>query len=124
MQSGITGVNITTTAIVGHMRRLVTPSSTQSLPTNMHNQDIVPFSTQAALEAWHQVERLRWVHGALAIALRQAAYVGGCAPSSEAGTALLEQLTDLIPPVDPDRPLDQEVRMAADAVYAIANPAA
>ena len=76
VQSGITGVNITTTAIVGHMRRLVTPSSTQSLPTNMHNQDIVPFSTQASLEAWHQVERLRWVHGALALALRQAAYVG------------------------------------------------
>ena len=124
VQSGITGVNITTTAIVGHMRRLVTPSSTQSLPTNMHNQDIVPFSTQAALEAWHQVERLRWVHGALAVALRQAAYVGGCAPCSEAGTALLAQLSDLIPPVDPDRPLDQEVRQAADAVYAIANPAA
>jgi len=124
VQSGITGVNITTTAIVGHMRRLVTPSSTQSLPTNMHNQDIVPFSTQASLEAWHQIERLRWVHGALAVALRQAAYVGASTPHSEAGITLLRELSDLIPPVDPDRPLDQEVRLAADAVYAMADPAA
>ena len=83
-----------------------------------------PFSTQASLEAWHQVARLRWVHGALALALRQAAYVGASPPHSEAGSTLLQQLTDLIPPVDPDRPLDQEVRMAGDAVYAIADSAA
>jgi tyrosine ammonia-lyase len=37
--------------------RYATPASIQSLPTNGHDQDVVPFGTQAALEALRQAER-------------------------------------------------------------------
>lgn len=116
-QSGLTGLNIATTATVAHMRRMATPASIQSLPTNLHNQDIVPLGTQAALEARRQVTRLQWIQGSLAVALRQAAYVGGREPASKAGTRLLAQLSELLAPIDPDRPLDDDIRRAASLIY-------
>lgn len=116
-QSGMTGVNIAATAIVAHMRRMATPASIQSLPTNLHNQDIVPLGTQAALEAKRQVTHLQWIQGSLAVALRQAASVGGREPRSPAGRRLLERLAVLLAPIDPDRPLDHDVRRAAALMY-------
>ncbi|QLY30561.1 HAL/PAL/TAL family ammonia-lyase [Nocardia huaxiensis] len=113
-EHGLTGVQIAATATVVAMRRAAVPAAMQSLPTNQNNQDIVPFGTQAALTAYEQAGRLRWVHGSLALALRQARYLGGRAPRSEAGAALSEELCAAIAPVDPDRPLDVDIRRAAD----------
>ena len=112
-QSGLAGVNLAATSIVASMRRFATPASIQSLPTNGHNQDIVPFGTQAALEALRQTERLQLVQASLALGLRQAAYLGAPAPTSSAGAALLAFLCECSPPVDPDRPLDDDVRRLA-----------
>jgi histidine ammonia-lyase len=112
-QSGLAGVNLAATSIVASMRRYATPSSIQSLPTNCHNQDVVPFGTQAALEALRQSERLQLVQSSLALGLRQAAYLGAPPPSSEAGCALLAFLCDAVAPVDPDRALAEDVRRLA-----------
>ena len=109
-QSGLAGVNLAATALVAAMRRFATPSSMQSLPTNGHNQDIVPFGNQAALEALRQAERLSLVQGSLALGLRQANYLGGRKPMSTSGKALLEELTGLVAPVNPDRPLSDAVQ--------------
>jgi tyrosine ammonia-lyase len=117
-QSGLAGVNLTATAIVGSMRRYATPASIQSLPTNGHNQDVVPFGTQAALEALRQAERLALVQASLALGLRQATYLGAPRPTSSAGTDLLEQLSAWAPPVDPDRPLGADVRRLAHELHA------
>jgi histidine ammonia-lyase len=116
-QSGLAGVNLAATAIVASMRRYATPASIQSLPTNGHNQDVVPFGTQAALEALRQCEKLALVQGSLALALRQAAYLGAPAPSSAAGVSLLESLSAWVAPVDPDRPLGEDVRRLARALH-------
>ncbi|MCG8928199.1 aromatic amino acid lyase [Lentzea sp. CC55] len=67
---GVQGVQIATTAIVAAMRRACVPAGVQSLPTNLHNQDIVPFGTQAALTALEQAHDLRILHGSLAVGLR------------------------------------------------------
>ncbi|MGO9831703.1 MAG: aromatic amino acid lyase [Myxococcaceae bacterium] len=117
-QSGLAGVNLSATAIVGAMRRYATPASIQSLPTNGHNQDVVPFGTQAALEALRQAERLALVQASLALALRQAAYLGAPLPTSVAGSALLEQLSAWVLPVDPDRPLGADVRRLVFELHA------
>jgi tyrosine ammonia-lyase len=116
-QSGLAGVNLAATAIVASMRRYATPASIQSLPTNGHNQDVVPFGTQAALEALRQSEKLALVQASLALALRQAAYLGAPAPSSAAGVSLLEGLSAWVAPVDPDRPLAEDVRRLAHALH-------
>ena len=116
-QSGLAGVNLAATAIVGSMRRYSTPASIQSLPTNGHNQDVVPFGTQAALEALRQAERLALVQASLALGLRQATYLGAPHPTSGAGAEFLEQLTAWVLPVDPDRPLGGDVRRLVQALH-------
>ncbi|WP_381795890.1 histidine ammonia-lyase [Streptomyces niveus] len=115
-QHGVQGVQLAATAMVAAMRREAVPASVQSLPTNGHNQDVVPFGTQAALTALAQAERLRWLHGSLAVAVRQAAYVSGRRPAAPRCADVVDRLIEVIPPVDPDRPLDVEVRRAADVL--------
>ncbi|MFL6125841.1 aromatic amino acid ammonia-lyase [Actinophytocola sp.] len=115
-QHGLQGVQLATTAFVAEIRRTAVPASTQSLPTNLHNQDVVPFGTQAALRA-HDVAELLWLLcGSLALGLRQAVHVGGRRPTAPACAALLDTLAGAIRPVDPDRPLDADVRVAAELV--------
>ncbi|MFG2876376.1 histidine ammonia-lyase [Streptomyces sp. NPDC048337] len=117
-QHGVQGVQLAATATVAAMRRDAVPASVQSLPTNGHNQDVVPFGTQAALTALAQAERLRWLHGSLAVALRQAAHLSvrgsGRGPTAPRCAAVLDRLAAAIAPVDPDRPLDADVRRAAE----------
>ncbi|WP_431045354.1 HAL/PAL/TAL family ammonia-lyase [Streptomyces sp. P1-3] len=120
-QHGLQGVQLAATAMVATMRRGATPASVQSLPTNLHNQDVIPFGTQAALNALDTARLLRLLHGSLAVALRQAVHVGGRRPTASACAGLLDRLADLIPPVDHDRPLDDEVRQAADLLDRVAD---
>jgi histidine ammonia-lyase/tyrosine ammonia-lyase len=120
-QHGLQGVQLVATATIAAMRRAATPASVQSLPTNLHNQDVVPFGTQAALTALDHARSLRWLHGALAIALRQAVHVGTRLPTAPACAAILGRLARAIPAVDPDRPLDTDVWRAADLLDEIAG---
>jgi histidine ammonia-lyase/tyrosine ammonia-lyase len=115
-QHAVQGVQLAATAIVAQMRRTAVPASVQSLPTNGHNQDVVPFGTQAALNALDQAESLRLLHGSLAVALRQAAHVGDRRPTAPACAALLERIAAAVPPITQDRPLDADVRRAADVL--------
>ncbi|GHJ35662.1 aromatic amino acid ammonia-lyase [Streptomyces sp. TS71-3] len=114
---GVQGVQLAATAIVADMRRLAVPASVQSLPTNHHNQDIVPFGTQAALGALRQAASLRLVLGSLAVALRQAAHVGARTPTARHGRALLETLRAVIGPAGSGTPLHVMVRVAADVLH-------
>lgn len=115
-QHGLQGAQVTATAIVANMRRSATPASVQSLPFSLHNQDVVPFGTQAALTALEQAQSLRWLHGVLAIALRQMRHVGARRPSAPACADFLDRMVDLVAAVEPDRPLDTDVPRAADAL--------
>ncbi|GIH48883.1 histidine ammonia-lyase/tyrosine ammonia-lyase [Microbispora rosea] len=117
-QHGMQGVQLATTAFVAEIRRAAVPASTQSLPTNLHNQDVVPFGTQAALRAYDMAELLRLLCGSLAVGLRQAAHVGARRPTASGCAALLDTLVEAIPAVDPDRALDADVRRAAELLTA------
>lgn len=118
-QHGVQGVQVAATAIVVDMRRrAAAPASFQSVPTNLHNQDVVPFGTQAALNALDLAGSLRLLHGSLAVALRQAVHVGARRPTAPACAELFDRLVDVLPPVDRDRPLDVDVRAAADLLDA------
>ncbi|MER6910551.1 aromatic amino acid ammonia-lyase [Streptomyces sp. NPDC000594] len=119
-QHAFQGVQLVATAMVAAMRRSVHPASAQSLPTNLHNQDVIPFGTQAALNAWETARLLRLLHGSLALALRQAAHLGnrrlspGCAE-------VIGRIAEVSAPVERDRPLDEEVRRAADLLDSLAR---
>lgn len=113
-QHALQGVQLAATATVANMRRLATPASIQSLPTNLHNQDIVPLGTQAALNCLDLTYSLRYLHGALGLALRQAVHSGSRGPTAPASIEVMGELVDTIPPIDDDRPLDKEVQHVAD----------
>ncbi|GGT00143.1 aromatic amino acid ammonia-lyase [Streptomyces griseoviridis] len=113
VQHGLQGVQLATTAFVAEIRRNTTPASAQSLPTNLHNQDVVPFGTQAALRSYDMAGLLGLLAGSLALGLRQAAHAGARRPTAPRCAALLDALAARIPPVEPDRPLDADVRAAA-----------
>ncbi|MFD8614238.1 aromatic amino acid ammonia-lyase [Streptomyces sp. NPDC059631] len=121
-QHGLQGVQLATTAIVAEIRRCATPAAMQSLPTNLHNQDIVPFGTQGALRAHDLAELLGLLCGSLALGLRQAVHVGARRPTAPRCAALLDALSAAIDPVDPDRPLDEDVRTAARLLATHAMP--
>lgn len=110
---GVQGVQLAATALVAAMRRSATPASMQSIPTNHHNQDVVPFGTQAAINALNQVRTLRLLHGSLAVTLRQAAHVGARTPTSSYNRELLDALSSSIPPAGKGVPLAECVRTAA-----------
>ncbi|MFC8535772.1 aromatic amino acid ammonia-lyase [Streptomyces sp. NPDC057249] len=116
LQHGLQGVQLAATAFVAEIRRNATPAGMQSLPTNLHNQDVVPFGTQAALRSYDMAELLGLLTGSLALGLRQAAHVGARRPTAPRCAELLDALSAAIPPVDPDRPLDRDVRAAARLV--------
>jgi histidine ammonia-lyase len=115
-QHSVQGVQLAATATLGWMRRHATPASVQSIPTNLHNQDVVPFGTQAALNALELTRQLRYLHGALAVALRQAVYVGGRSPCATRCAEVMAVLMDVVPGIDADRPLDLNIEAAADAL--------
>jgi histidine ammonia-lyase len=118
-QHAVQGVQLAATATVVAMRRTTVPASVQSLPTNLHNQDIVPFGTQAALTALELAGSLRWLHGSLGVALRQAIHVGGRRPTAPACAEALDALIEAVPPIAVDRPLEGDIRAAADTLDAL-----
>ncbi len=115
-QHGLQGVQLAATATIAAMRRAGMPASIQSLPTNGHNQDVVPFGTQAALNALELADSLRWLHGSLAVALRQAVYLQGRKPTAPECAELIGRLAAVVPAIDPDRPLRGDVHAAADVL--------
>jgi tyrosine ammonia-lyase len=119
-QHGVQGVQLAATSIVVDMRRRASgPASFQSVPTNLHNQDVVPFGTQAALNAYEIARSLRLLHGSLAVALRQTVVVGGRHATAPACVELLDRLMAEIAPIHRDRPLDADVRAAATLLDAL-----
>ncbi|MFS8100733.1 aromatic amino acid ammonia-lyase [Lentzea alba] len=115
------GVQLCTTATVAAMRRAAVPASVQSLPTNLHNQDVVPFGTQAAFTALDQATHLRYLHAGLAIGLRQAVHVGARRPLAPKLAEAFDRIAEEVPPIVEDRPLDSALGQVADLLDVIVS---
>jgi tyrosine ammonia-lyase len=115
-QHAVQGVQVAATAMVVAMRRACIPASMQSVPTSLHNQDVIPFGTHAALTALEQARLLRLLHGSLAVGLRQAAYLRSGGVTAPRCAELIATLAKVVEPIERDRPLDADVRAAADVL--------
>ena len=110
-QHGLQGVQLASTALIAEIRRDAMPASMQSLPTNLHNQDVDP--------ARHPGRPARPGPGRAAAPDRRVARAGA-APGRARGRAgrrprraaprCWPRWSRPIPPIDPDRPLDGDVR--------------
>ncbi|SER64713.1 histidine ammonia-lyase [Lentzea xinjiangensis] len=117
----IQGVQLGATATLASMRRAATPASMQSLPTNLHNQDVVPLGTQAALTALDQARLLRYLHAAVALGLRQAVHVGARRPQAPLLAEVFDRIAAEVPPIVEDRPLDTALGTIADLLDVIGS---
>jgi tyrosine ammonia-lyase len=115
-QHAVQGVQVVATAMVVAMRRACTPASMQNVPTSLHNQDVVPFGTQAALTALEQARLLQLMNGSLAGGRRQAAYLRPDRATAPRCAEVIDALAEVVEPIERDRPLDADVRAAADAL--------
>jgi histidine ammonia-lyase/tyrosine ammonia-lyase len=59
---------------------------------------------------------LRLLHGALGVAVRQAAHLDDRGSTASRCTGLVAALSERIAPITQDRPLDEDIRIAADVL--------
>ncbi|MGC4814787.1 aromatic amino acid ammonia-lyase [Micromonospora sp. DT228] len=108
--SGLAGVQIAASSMVAKIRQLAYPATLTAIPTNLGNQDHVPMALNGSV-AGAEIVRLGWlVLGSLGLAVVQLARLTGTEP--QPGTEW-HPLHERIAPLDTDRPLASEVRVAA-----------
>lgn len=120
LHSGFMGAQVTATAVLAEMRAKSAPASTQSIPTNANNQDVVTMGTIAARRAAELTEHLYTVLAVGALVLAQGLEIeggftpgGGFAPAS---LALAAWVRERSPFLDRDRPLHGDVAAVAHAL--------
>jgi tyrosine ammonia-lyase len=91
-QSGFAGAQLAATALAAQMRAHTLPLSAQSLPTNLHNQDLVPMSTASG---WNLYDRLQDWARLLATELLATAQAAWQAGHSEPGRFTAERVLAL-----------------------------
>lgn len=108
--SGLAGVQLSASSFVARIRQAAAPATLTAMPTNGHNQDIVPMSLNGANAVADQTELARLVIGSLALAVNQWTYLDEA--TAPPGT-VWEELRRRVPALDMDRPLAEEVRACA-----------
>jgi phenylalanine ammonia-lyase len=119
VNSGLKGMQLSVTSLACALRQLAGPSSIHSLPTEQYNQDVVSLGMHAAVTALDAVECLGNQVAMLLIAAAQAVDLRGCAENlGEGAREVYENVRELAPFMDRDRPMENEVRaMAARIIH-------
>jgi tyrosine ammonia-lyase len=112
LHSGLMGAQVTATSLVAEMRTRSTPASTQSIPTNADNQDVVTMGTLAARRVDAHLERFWEIAAITAITCSQAVAClddGALETLSTASQRLVRGVRAHAPPLEGDRPLSEEI---------------
>jgi histidine ammonia-lyase len=118
LESGFMTAQITAAALVAECRVLATPASVQSVPTEGNQEDVVPMGMTAAWKA----ERIL-THAARIVAIELLAGAQGLEflKPLEPGhgvQAIRRAVRAMVPPLDGDRSLSQEIERVASGVRA------
>ncbi len=117
LQSGFMPVQLVTTSISATIRVRAAPASLHSIPTNANNQDIVTMGGIAALKNVAILEDLASLLSIELIGLAQAADIKGRSQDLGEGTRrAYEFVRDLVPFLDEDRSLSEEIQELATAL--------
>jgi phenylalanine ammonia-lyase len=114
VNSGLKGMQLSVTSLTCALRQLAGPSSIHSLPTEQYNQDVVSLGMHAATTALDAVECLRNEVAMLLIASAQAVDLrGNLATIGKGARAIHEQVRAIVPFMETDRPMEDEIRTLA-----------
>lgn len=116
LHSGLMGAQVSATSLVGEMRSRSTPASTQSIPTNADNQDVVTMGTTAARRTAEHLDRLWEIVGIAGITFAQAMDLtdGDLQEFSESSRELRETVRQESAPLEGDRPLSGDIEAVAE----------
>jgi len=119
VNSGLKGMQLSVTSLTCVLRQLAGPSSIHSLPTEQYNQDVVSLGMHSAATALDGVECLCNEVAMLLIASAQAVDLRGCLPGLGGGSRFVyDAVRELVPYMDRDRPMEDEIHALAGRVRA------
>lgn len=116
LNSGFAGAQYPATALVAE-NRTIAPASTQSVPSNGDNQDIVSMGLIAARNARRVLSNNTKILAVEFLAAAQAVDLNDCyGKLGTAGRAAYDAVRALAPTLDRDRYMSDELELVADAV--------
>lgn len=116
LNSGFAGVQYPATALVAE-NRTIAPASTQSVPSNGDNQDVVSMGLIAARNARRVLRNNYVILAVECLATAQAVDLAGCRDRlSPAGEAAYQMIRSIAPTLDRDRYMADELEQMADAL--------
>ncbi|MFC4628726.1 aromatic amino acid ammonia-lyase [Promicromonospora alba] len=117
--SGLAGVQIAATSLLGAIRQNAYPASCTTVPSNLGNQDHTPLALNSANAVSSMLDRAWLIVGSLSHAVAQLTHHLD-APVPE---GMWRELSVSIPPLTVDRPLSAEIRDVTARVRHHANSA-
>jgi histidine ammonia-lyase len=114
--SGLAGVQMAATAHLAAIRQAGYPASLTPLPANLDNQDHVPMALNGANAVRTMLDRAWWIMGSLFLAAHQLARLTPVVSRPSGDDSVWDWLDRSVPTLVHDRPLAQEVAVAADAL--------
>ncbi|MFH8842682.1 tyrosine 2,3-aminomutase [Streptomyces sp. NPDC017868] len=116
LSSGFAGAQYPATALVAE-NRTIGPASTQSVPSNGDNQDVVSMGLIAARNARRVLSNNTRILAVEFLAAAQAVDLSGRADKlSPVGRAAYEQIRSLVPTLDKDRYMSDDIELVAAAL--------
>jgi len=120
LHSGLMGAQVTATSLVAEMRSRSTPASTQSIPTNADNQDVVTMGTIGARRTAEHLDRLWELIAIAGLTVARALELTDADREAFSATSqrLSERVREASPPLEGDRPLSNDIARLADLLRA------
>jgi histidine ammonia-lyase len=113
LHSGLMMLQVTAAALTAECRTLCTPASVQSIPTDAHQEDVVPMGMAAAAQARRVLRNAQRIVACELIAGSQGLEYRKPLNPGRGVRRLYRRLRQTVPPLDGDRPLTPDVERVA-----------
>jgi len=116
LHSGLMGVQVSASALIGELRTLAQPASIQSVPTNANNQDVVTMGTIAARKTANMLVLIHELQAITGITVAQAMDLIGIDEFSPDSALLHAHVRQYSAPITTDRPMYRDIEQLALAL--------
>ena len=117
-QAGLVSLHKAVVGLVAENRQLAAPASVHAFDTSTGQEDVQAFAFLAADQLGRALDNLELAVACELVALRQGFHLRGTPPPQPLLAKVLERLAELVPPVEVDRVLAQDVERVRALVRA------
>lgn len=116
LRSGFMGIQYLATSLVAENKILVHPASTESIPTNANNQDVVSMGTIAARKAMEILRNVETIVGIELLCSSQAIYLRGEEKLGRGTKVAYKKIRAEIPPLEEDREMHGDLKKIVELI--------